>query len=89
MSFAPYSNDHRGDKPAVLGFFREVDFNHPFEFADRGDFFPADFHPDMPHVIFVGDGVRLANVKKGVLTMVNGDGVIEKWMIKAKREYAQ
>lgn len=92
MSFAPYSNDNRGDKPMILGFFREADYNHSFEFADRGNFFPADVHPEMPHVIFVGafgEEVRLAHVKKTVLTMVNSDDVVEKWMIKGQREYAK
>ena len=86
MSFAPYSNDRRtADQGKVLGVFTEVDFGHTFEYAERFGF-PEDFHPEMPHVIFVGDETRLANVKKTVLTMVN-DGGVEKWMIKAHREY--
>lgn len=86
MSFAPYSNDRRtADQGKVLGVFKEVDFGHTFEYAERFGF-PEDFHPEMPHVIFVGDETRLANVKKTVLTMVN-DGGVEKWMIKAHREY--
>lgn len=86
MSFAPYSNDRRtADQGKVLGVFKEVDFGHTFEYAERFGF-PEDFHPEMPHVIFVGDETRLANVKKTILTMVN-DGGVEKWMIKAHREY--
>lgn len=86
MSYAPYSNDRRtADQGKVLGVFKEVDFGHTFEYAERFGF-PEDFHPEMPHVIFVGDETRLANVKKTVLTMVN-DGGVEKWMIKAHREY--
>lgn len=87
MSFAPYTNDRRAaDQGKVLGVFKEVDFGHTFEYAERFGF-PEDFHPEMPHVFFCGNETRLANVKKTVLTMVNGDGVVEKWMIKAKREY--
>lgn len=86
MSFAPYSNDRRtADQGKVLGVFKEVDFGHTFEYAERFGF-PEDFHPEMPHVIFVGDETRLANVKKTIMTMVN-DGGVEKWMIKAHREY--
>lgn len=86
MSFAPYSNDRRtADQGKVLGVFKEVDFGHTFEYAERFGF-PEDFHPEMPHVIFVGDETRLANVKKTILTMVN-DGGVEKWMVKAHREY--
>lgn len=82
MSLAPYFNDRRNaDQPLVLGCFRE---------CDHGHLFPADFHPEMPHVIFVGhDQTRLAHVKKTVLTMVHDEGVVEKWMIKGQREYSK
>lgn len=88
MSFAPYTNICRtADQGRVLGCFTEVDFGHRFEFAERFGF-PDDFHPEMPHVIFVGHSeTRLAHVKKTVLTMVNCDGVTEKWMIKGHRIY--
>jgi len=87
MSFAPYSNDCRtADQGKVLGLFKEVDYGHTFEYAERFGF-PADFHPEMPHVIFVGHETRLAHVKKTVMTMVHGDGVVEKWMIKGHRVY--
>lgn len=89
MAFAPYTNDRRtADQGRVLGCFTEVDFGHRFEFAERFGF-PDDFHPEMPHVVFVGplgDDIRLAHVKKTILTMVN-DGGVEKWMIKGHREY--
>lgn len=89
MAFAPYTNDRRtADQPLVLGCFTEVDHGHHFEFAERGNLFPADFHPEMPHVMFVGhDQVRLAHIKKTVLTMINGDDKVEKWMIKGHRSY--
>lgn len=88
MSFAPYSNDHRSSEQGkVLGVFREDDHGHTFEYAERFGY-PEDFHPEMPHVIFVGHSeTRLAHVKKTVLTMVNCDGVTEKWMIKGHRIY--
>jgi hypothetical protein len=87
MSFAPYTNDRRtADQGKVLGVFREDDFGHTFEYAERFGF-PEDFHPEMPHVIFVGDDTRLADVRKTVLTLVKGDGQIEKWLIKSHREY--
>lgn len=87
MSYAPYSNDRRtADQGKVLGVFKEVDFGHTFEYAERFGF-PEDFHPEMPHVIFVGDDTRLADVRKTVLTLVKGDGQIEKWLIKSHREY--
>jgi len=91
MSLAPYFNDRRNEnQPLVLGCFRECDHNHLFEFAERGNLFPADFHPEMPHVIFVGYGqTRLAHVKKTVLTMVHDEDAVEKWMIKGQREYAK
>ncbi len=87
MSFAPYTNDRRtADQGRVLGCFREEDFGHQFEYAERFGF-PADFHPEMPHVIFCGNETRLAHVRKTVLTMVNCDDVVEKWMIKNHRQY--
>ena len=89
MAFATYTNDRRPENmPVVLGSFREVDHGHLFEYAERSGF-PSDFYPDMPHVMFVGPNgeTRLANVKKTILTMVNGDGQIEKWMIKQHRVY--
>ena len=90
MSYAPYSNDHRGtDQGRVLGFFHEVDFGHGFEYAERGNTYPADFFPEYQHVVFVGNGeTRLANVKKTVLTLLNGDEVVEKWHIMGHRVYA-
>ena len=89
MSYAPYSNDRRtADQGKVLGVFREDDFGHTFEYAERF-VFPDDFHPEMPHVVFVGpfgEDIRLADVKKTVLTIV-GENAVEKWMIKGHRVY--
>lgn len=83
MAFAP----QRGPDPGrILGIFREDDHGHTFEYAERFGF-PDDFHPEMPHVVFVGRETRLAHVKKTILTMVNGDEAIEKWSIKSHREY--
>ncbi len=88
MSFSPYSNDRRtAEQGKVLGVFREDDHGHCFEFAERFGY-PEDFHPEMPHVIFVGHSeTRLAHVKKTVITMLNSDNVTEKWMIKGHRIY--
>jgi len=88
MAFAFYTNDRRtADQGRVLGCFTEVDFGQHFEFAERFGF-PEDFHPEMPHVVFVGRGeTRLAHVKKTVLKMVHDDDVVEQWMIKGRREY--
>jgi hypothetical protein len=92
MAYAPYTNDRRTeDQGRVLGCFTECDHGHRFEYAERTDaLFPADFHPDMPHVVFVGErDVRLASIKRGVLTLINGDEKVEKWMIKQHRVYEQ
>lgn len=90
MAFAPYTNDRRAaDQGRVLGCFDEKDHGLFFEYAERYGF-PADFHPELPHVIFVGfGGVRLANVRKTVLTVLVDEDVTEKWSIKAHREYAK
>ena len=89
MAYAHYTNDRiPADAKPILGCFKEVDHGHTFEYAERFGF-PADFHPEMPHVIFVGYGeTRLSHVKKTVLTMVHDDdGLVEKWMIKGHRVY--
>jgi hypothetical protein len=91
MAFAPYTNDRRtADQGRVVGCFTEYDHGHHFEYAERTDaLFPADFYPDMTHVVFVGaEDVRLANIKRGVITLLNGDEIVEKWMIKNHRVYA-
>lgn len=85
MAFAPHAN--APGLPVVLGFFRECDHNHTFEFAER-DGFPDDFHPELPHMVYVGpDETRLALVRKTVVDLLNGDGMMERWMIKDYRIY--
>lgn len=91
MGFAPYTNDRlKEGQGRVLGAFVEREYGHRFEYAERGsDLFPADFQPDLPHVIFVGSsGARLGNVKKTVATILCGDDEEpQKWQIKAHRAY--
>lgn len=91
MGYAPYTNDRRtADQGRVVGCFTEYDHGHHFEYAERTNaVFPADFRPDMHHVVFVGeDDVRLADIKRGIITLLNGNGTLEKWMIKNHRVYA-
>ncbi len=90
MSYAPYSNDRRTeDQGKVLGCFNEKSYGLTFEYAERTDaLFPADFHPELPHVIFVGfSEVRLANIKKTVATILVDEDDVEKWQIKTHRFY--
>jgi hypothetical protein len=92
MAHANYFNDTRtADQGRILGCFREKDHGQYFEYAERTDaLFPADFHPELPHVVFLGQfgkEVRLANVKKTVLTMLIDEDWIDKWHIKLHREY--
>jgi hypothetical protein len=87
MTYAPYFNDNLKGRGRVLGAFREKEFDHYFEYAERFDF-PEDFHPELPHVVFVHDGqMRLANVKKTVLTMLVDEDEFEKWAIKSHIVY--
>lgn len=91
MAHANYFNDRRtADQGKVLGSFVEKDHGLYFEYAERTDaLFPADLHPEMPHVVFVGHGeVRLAKVLKTVLTMLVDEDDTQKWHIKAHQEYA-
>jgi len=90
MACAPYFNDIRKEgQGRVLGTFREKEFGHYFEYAERTDaLFPDGFHPEMPHVVFVGHGeVRLAKVLKTVLTMLVDEDEFEKWTIKSHIVY--
>lgn len=90
MAFAPYINAHRrADQGEVLGCFREKDHGLTFEYAKRTDaLFHDDFHPEFPHVVFVGHGeVRLAKVLKTVLTMLVDEDWVDKWHIRSHREY--
>ena len=90
MAFAPYINAHRrADQGEVLGCFREKDHGLTFEYAKRTDaLFHDDFHPEFPHVVFVGHGeVRLAKVLKTVLTMLVDEDWVDKWHIRSHHEY--
>jgi hypothetical protein len=90
MAFAPYTNANRtADEGKVLGHFNEKSYGLYFEYAERTSWlFPADFHPELPHVVFVGfGGVRLANVRKTVATVLVDEDQVEKWQIKSRREY--
>lgn len=104
MAYAPHNNDHvlyqlqcgqmPTELPLILGQFREAEYGVTFGFAERR--WPDDeFSPDMPHVIYVGDGsveTRLAKVLKTVAYVVvdedaDGQPVVEKWAIKQHRAY--
>jgi hypothetical protein len=90
MAFADYINDRRtADQGKVLGCFREKDHGLYFEYAERTEaLFPADLHPEMPHVVFVGHGeVRLAKVLKTVLTMLVDEDDTQKWQITHHQVY--
>jgi len=99
MAYAPHSNQdvqHElmaghipTSKPLVLGSFKETEHDNLFEFAERRH--PDDsFHPDMPHIIYVGplgSETRLAKVLKTVAYVVTDEDVIEKWVIKGHKVY--
>jgi hypothetical protein len=92
MAFAPYTNAYRtADQGKVLGRFNEKSYGQYFEYAERTDaLFPADFHPELPHVVFLGQfgkEVRLAKVLKTVLTILVDEDQVDKWQIKLRREY--
>ena len=104
MAYAPHNNDHvlyqlqcgqmPSELPLILGQFREAEYVATFEFAERR-WTDDEFAPDMPHVIYVGEGSvepRLAKVLKTVAFVVvdedaDGQPVIEKWSIKNQRDY--
>ena len=73
--------------PMVLGQFREKEFGNVFEYGERR--WPDDdFHPDLPHVIFLDNGeTRLAHVLKTVAYVLTGEEKLERWMITGKRDY--
>lgn len=90
MSYAPYTNDRlKEGQGRILGEFKERYYGNRFEYAERGDLFPADFLPDLPHVVFVADGqARLAHVKKTVLSMaVDDDAPRQQWQLRSHRIY--
>lgn len=74
--------------PVLLGQFVEKEFGHTFEYSERR--WPDDeFHPDLCHVIYVGDGqTRLAKVLKTVAWVLTGEGELQRWQIKGHRPYA-
>ena len=97
MAYAPHCNTHVAQQiaagilptplPLVLGVFTEKEYGHPFEYAERR--WPDDeFHPELPHIIYVGDGqTRLAKVLKTVAWVLCGDEDLQKWDIKGHRVY--
>lgn len=103
MSYAPHTNTQvqwqlkagivPTDLPMIFGCFREVEWDHLFEYAERR-WANDNFAPEFPHIIYTGpDGqTRLAKVMKTVAYVVTGeDGagnpVVEKWAIKSHRIY--
>ena len=102
MAYANYSNNDVRDElragliptphPLVLGFFREASRGHSFEYAERRH--PDDnFAPNMPHMIFVGNGeTRLAKVLKTVAWVVidedeKGEPVYVQWKLRNHQVY--
>lgn len=102
MAFAPHTNTDVQNQlrcgvvpttvPMIFGNFREKREGHIFEYAERRGF-PDDFAPEMPHMIYVGDGqTRLAKVLKTVAWIVidesdDGSPVYVKWDIKNHAVY--
>ena len=73
----------------LLGSFVEADFGHTFEYEARSGF-PADFHPDLQHMIHVGDNqTRLANVLKTVAYVLCDEDDLQKWAIRRHREFTK
>ena len=95
MGYAPHCNTdvHNrlalGDTslPIVFGSFIEKEYGHKFEYAERR--WPNDDdHPELPHVIYVGDSqARLAKVLKTVAFVWCGNGEIQRWEIKSLKTY--
>jgi hypothetical protein len=100
MSYAPHTNTDVQHQlrcgvvpttlPMLFGSFRAAETEAFFEYSERrwGD---DSFAPEMPHVIYVADGTRLAKVLQTVVYVVvdeddNGP-VIQKWPIKSHRHY--
>lgn len=73
--------------PLVLGQFKECEFGHTFEYAERR--WPCDdIEPSLPHIVYVGHGeARLAKVLKTVAFVLVDEGKIERWQIKSHRAY--
>lgn len=78
--------------PMIFGQFREKDHGYTFEYAERRGF-PDTFAPEMPHMIYVGNGeTRLAKVMKTVAWIVidedeKGEPVYVQWKIKNHNIY--
>lgn len=100
MAYAPYTNDQRGNRPAILGAFREVEYGGTFEYSTRkngdgNDPFGGWASADYPHMIWTGDReLRIARVLKTCAYVVideddKGNPVVEKWTIRAHRGYLQ
>jgi hypothetical protein len=94
MSFAPYTNDRRGELPPVMGAFRHAETGCHFEFAGRDDADRETFAPEAPFRVFVGMGeTRAARVLKTVAWVVvdeaaDGSPVYERWPLRQFRPYA-
>jgi hypothetical protein len=95
MAYAPYHNGNRGGKARILGGFTEKEAGHRFEYYERNSIDRHSFAFEYPHRIFVGPDTydtRCALVKKTVAYVVvdedhRGYPVVEKWKIRAHREY--
>jgi len=97
MAYAPHTNTDVQNQaacgmtptpaPIIFGCFTEKDYGNVFEYAERR--WPDDnFHPDFPHVIYVGNGeTRLAKVLETVAWVLVDEDKFEKWHIKQHRHY--
>ncbi len=97
MAFAPQSNDRLTDAtgtqvlPRVLGQFDEKVTGNYFDFSERladDVWFAAEF----PHRIYLDRGqTRIARVLRTVVYVVVDEDetglVVEKWSLKARRDY--
>jgi len=97
MAYAPHTNTDVHHQlqmgiiptphPLILGCFTETEHGKLFEYAERR--WPDDdFHPELPHVIYVvGGETRLANVLKTVAYVLTDEDELRKWNIKQHRNY--
>lgn len=73
--------------PIIFGQFKECEHGNLFEYAERR-WFDDSVNPELPHIIYVGNGeTRLAIVKKTVAFVLVDENKIERWEIKSHRIY--
>lgn len=102
MAYAPHHNGETFNglgeqvRPIIAGMFREADYGHTFEYAERMGDERAAVWPEFPHLIYVGTPgcteTRKARVLKTVAYIVtdeaaDGSPVVEKWSLRGHRQY--